>query len=1013
MRFFSDGPSIPDELLEERDNGNVVFFCGAGVSQPTFPGFLGLAKQVFEKLGVANDSEARTLLDRADEDPEFGPTLDRIFSWLQHKYGAGTIDSEVSQLLKTPAGADTEKHSLILRLSRNAGGSPQVVTTNFDLLFERARKTIKKHVPPALPDLASGQPLEGLVYPHGRRATGRTAGVVRQGLIISSADFGRAYLADGWATRFVRELLRNYVIVLIGYSASDPPVRYLLEGLHSRDDQASAKLYTFDSGTEEEVAEQWRGRGVRPLAYLKSDKDHTALWDTLRAWAERADDPDNWRHSTVSLARQGPRNLESFQRGQVASLVRTPAGAKLFADSDPPPPAEWLCVFDVAVRFGKPDRKIGQNEEIDPLARYGLDDDPPRPPETGPTSAPLGDDLMSPNSVDERIDRHRRLANVGGRWANRLPPRLFHLARWIGKVVWEPTTVWWASGYPMVHSSLLDQIELRLRGSTGEEHEMANYFWLLFLEKFRNTSDVDHDRDWYEFVDKLKQSGWTSGTLREFERVTMPDVIFKRPLGINSTPPEGIWRDLKVHDVVEFEVRFPVHELENLEIPSEVLPEVFRILRRGLERGSQILRDIGTQYWHTATFHPENLPGSRHLGDAERYFHFIAALLERSEAEHPEFARQELERWPQNDEFFFDKLKIDAWMKPELFPARDVASGLLGLSDDGFWKSHNRRELLHTLRERWSDFSKEERARIEDLIIAGPAPWKAEEEKDYKQRKSITAATILGSLQRHGCELSANTLAQLPKIRSADSRWSPSWDENADRSYDGRGGWVSTEPDPVKILDAPVSQLVKLAEDHTTRPPGEFKEYLPFQGLVEQRPFKAVAALSYEGRQGSFPTEFWQTALSHWPKESSERLDWLFACRISQLPPEVIMELRHYVPDWLRDNLPALSRFSLADLVKVWDLVLAKLFQGGAAATQSSLGETFVGGAPLNLSRRTFDHAISSPIGKLAEALFGVIDALQLGKNVGIPDCFRSRLERLFDAPGEGRTTQYLRLHWG
>lgn len=32
MRFFEDGPDIPDQLIEARENGEVVFFCGAGIS---------------------------------------------------------------------------------------------------------------------------------------------------------------------------------------------------------------------------------------------------------------------------------------------------------------------------------------------------------------------------------------------------------------------------------------------------------------------------------------------------------------------------------------------------------------------------------------------------------------------------------------------------------------------------------------------------------------------------------------------------------------------------------------------------------------------------------------------------------------------------------------------------------------------------------------------------------------------------------------------------------------------
>ena len=65
MRFLPSGPSIPDELLEARDNGNVVFFCGAGVSQPAgLPGFVELAQQLIDKLGAPSDAPFRVLLSR-------------------------------------------------------------------------------------------------------------------------------------------------------------------------------------------------------------------------------------------------------------------------------------------------------------------------------------------------------------------------------------------------------------------------------------------------------------------------------------------------------------------------------------------------------------------------------------------------------------------------------------------------------------------------------------------------------------------------------------------------------------------------------------------------------------------------------------------------------------------------------------------------------------------------------------------------------------------------------------
>ena len=57
MRFVTDGPSIPDTLLKERDLGNVVFFCGAGVSVPAgLPNFTDLTIRVMKALGTPDDA---------------------------------------------------------------------------------------------------------------------------------------------------------------------------------------------------------------------------------------------------------------------------------------------------------------------------------------------------------------------------------------------------------------------------------------------------------------------------------------------------------------------------------------------------------------------------------------------------------------------------------------------------------------------------------------------------------------------------------------------------------------------------------------------------------------------------------------------------------------------------------------------------------------------------------------------------------------------------------------------
>ena len=131
---------------------------------------------------------------------------------------------------------------------------------------------------------------------------------------------------------------------------------------------------------KEEVLPRWRDIGVhqhQALAYPGIDDDHSALWDTLSVWADRADNPSAWGQRIVDLARKGPRNLEPYERGQVASLVRTKVGAELFADADPPPPGEWLCVFDRNFRYGEVGIQSDDSQPtFDPLIEYSLDDDP-------------------------------------------------------------------------------------------------------------------------------------------------------------------------------------------------------------------------------------------------------------------------------------------------------------------------------------------------------------------------------------------------------------------------------------------------------------------------------------------------------------------------------------------------------------------------------------------------------------------------------------------------------------
>jgi hypothetical protein len=77
---------------------------------------------------------------------------------------------------------------------------------------------------------------------------------------------------------------------------------------------------------------------------------------------------------------------------------------------------------------------------------------------------------------------------------------------------------------------------------------------------------------------------------------------------------------------------------------------------------------------------------------------------------------------------------------------------------------------------------------------------------------------------------------------------------------------------------------------------------------VKERPFRALSALSFEARNGRYPTGFWQSALTDWPDATSNRLRCLFATRLIRLPRQVVFDLKYYIPQWFRTNFPKLAK---------------------------------------------------------------------------------------------------------
>jgi hypothetical protein len=457
MRFLAGGPTIPDELLVARDEGRVIFFCGAGVSRARagLPDFFGLAQKVTASLGVLSNSPAKKILEEAREiESRMGMSglisADRVFGLLERDFEVRDIQTAVAKALNPSLSADISAHQIMLDLARWPDGRVRLVTTNFDLLFETCDGTLESWRPFPLPDPKRHMEFKGIIHLHGRVNQDYT-GADGDEFILSTSEFGRAYLSDGWATQFIRSILDRYLVVFVGYTADDPPVQYLLEALN-RSLESRGGLYAFQSGSESEAQARWRHKGVQPITYEEGEY-HQVLWDTLAAWASRAKNPDAWYENVIALARQGPEALMPHERGQIAHIVSTLNGVKKFSASADPPPAEWLCVFDASIRYSKPGflwDSNGRGPSFDPFAVYGLDSDPVPvkvEPEDYFSKRELPEkvwDCFTTTRIDQQNLTDDNFPAFKGHWATHIPrltARLARLGLWTAKVCNEPAAV--------------------------------------------------------------------------------------------------------------------------------------------------------------------------------------------------------------------------------------------------------------------------------------------------------------------------------------------------------------------------------------------------------------------------------------------------------------------------------------------------------------------------------------------------------------------------------------------
>lgn len=889
------GPNIPVKLMNELDDGRVVFFCGAGISIASgLPDFGGLVEDIYELIGVQKTDLERQLIDAKQYDKALGQ--------LEGRLSDGRLRQVVIERLSQEAKPGSiEIHKSILSLSRTSEGL-RLITTNFDTRFESAgAEKSQIDVAPKLP-VPKAHNWHSLTYLHGRI----TAGSKGNDLVLTGADFGRAYLTERWAARFISELFREFTVVFVGYGLNDPVMSYMVDALAAERKKGVTYSDAYAFGSYDDPAKQhetetaWRGKNVEPILYHAPTNNHALLHKTLAEWARIRKDPF---HARAQIAVNGISTLPSGANDPIAERVtwalRDPTAAEALAnapaeekDAEFPKLVAWLDIFSHCGLLSTP----------------ALDHDGQLSPHVNAVG------ISQTTSIPPALDRVGRL-----------------LCRWIAKHLHVPQVLGWVvkqGGY--LHPNLKNAVQRSLseKKPPVEIAPRLRLLWSILLEAviYDDTRDI-----W--LAKHLALASGEEARLDEMRYVYSHLIASLRPRLLVRPGASYLNTFRRVYDNDAPPLR-PLEECGHIALvvdagryerlgeivgKSDLLADYAQEITSYLEQALSwlYLDEEGSSYAH---FYRPDI-----AADKKTHRNTWTILITLARDGYLALARQDaakaallLQRWSVLKDDLFKRLTLYAVTQD---PQADILAALRLLLAPGYsylWTIGPNKELLRFLREASPRLMPEQQAALIGAVMAGPQdiPENHQIYWNDEGRRRHQIALRLVNLHRAGIALDETAMA-VAGIATQPPAQARVEDDDDDLEHQVR--WVSREEFATEqdLEASPAELAAKMAEEKLGRD--------NFEGIALVKLPAAVAALEILAQRGLWPTNYWQAVF--WSVSSLHRSRKLaeedrenFTALLLNAPPQLFSGVGSTSADfieYLAENLPVEQEPTIASLWQI------------------------------------------------------------------------------------------------
>jgi hypothetical protein len=892
MKFRPDGPDIPDNLVALQERGDTIFICGAGVSRMVgLPSFRGLVEAVYRDLGedwsqhAAENEVMRDGGSLANQYDRMLRSLERRLAASdlpQHRGMRGRIRTAVRRALSLPEHADLRGHLALLELSRDAEAQSRLITTNFDTLFERAwreshRASIASHAHSAMPQpKASG--FAGVLHLHGRLGDENPElALFETDLVLTSAEFGDAYLRSGWASRYVYDVVRAHTVVLVGYEADDPPMRYVLESDRERYSDLHL-VYAFapcEPGNESLVTALWKAKGVEPILYGPRENDHSPLYDSLRECRRYAGDPTAWRCEQLRPILNGaPKDQTPEGLVRCVSLLGHGDASRLLAELSPTP--DWIAPLS--------DRKV-----------------------LGADGARPGEWIASRLNDAEMIRACAELPMLDNQ-------SIWHVEREIEKIRGDLSAI------------RLKAWQLILKSKRPDRSRDARQDWF-HAARYIRQGEAGHDnrqivrqmlqprlrvRKAYRLFREADEQASES-----LERLLMIDFVPSShpPLKeIMEAWPESIDQEVTLFRVLERGVIEALEEADDLSYLD------------GWDRASADVPSIAAhrQNAHHDQFHPI----TRTMADLWSRI----ALRDRDKA------RSLISGWGRSPYLLVRRIFLFAMRAEAIFTAEEVWSALAALNDDMFWGGNAQVEIMRLATGRWRELAAAEREAFELRIRGGLPralfpPEAFQKEDDWTSVRDSTAMKRLTRLRASGWPITLESQATLDEITGRHPKWTPGAGDRDDFAVWHESRWG---PDGQPELLAKVADDVLVSEAMRLQRERQFDQGDVWQVFAKADPERAYRGLRSEADAGRWEPIVWRDLLWAASDKGDPTLQFEVAESLLTMPAAMLGNLLPAAASWLQKRRESLKGEppDEAIFLRLWDRLGALTYPPDAPAVE-------------------------------------------------------------------------------